>query len=35
MKKLEIEQTKPTFNISVLKDENYVVVVSSISNFFY
>ena len=34
MKKLEIEKTKPTFIISVLKVEQYVVLVSSISNFF-
>ena len=34
MKKLEIEKTKPTFIISVLKVEYYVVLVSSISNFF-
>ena len=33
MKKLEIEKTKPTFIISVLKVEYYVVLVSSISNF--
>ena len=32
MKKLEIEKTKPTFIIPVLKE---VVLVSSISNFFY
>ena len=34
MKKLEIEKTKPTFIISVLKVEYQVVLVSSISNFF-
>ena len=34
MKKLEIEKTKPTFIKSVLKVEHYVVLVSSISNFF-
>ena len=34
MKKLEIEKTKPTFIISVLKVEYYVVLVSSILNFF-
>ena len=34
MKKLEIEKTKPTFTISVLKVEYWVVFVSSISNFF-
>ena len=34
MKKLEIEKTKPTFIISVLKVEYWVVLVSSISNFF-
>ena len=34
MKKLEIEKTKPTFIISVLKVEQCVVLVSSISNFF-
>jgi hypothetical protein len=34
MKKLEIEKTKPTFIISVLKIEYYVVLVSSISNIF-
>ena len=34
MKKLEIEKTKPTFFISVLKVEYWVVLVSSISNFF-
>ena len=34
MKKLEIEKTKLTFIISVLKVEYYVVLVSSISNFF-
>ena len=34
MKKLEIEKTKPTFIISVLKVEYYVVLVSSISNIF-
>ena len=34
MKKLEIEKTKPTFIISVLKVEYLVVLVSSISNFF-
>ena len=34
MKKLEVEKTKPTFIISVLKAENYVVLVSSNSNFF-
>ena len=33
-KKLEIEKTKPTFIISVLKVEYWVVLVSSISNFF-
>ena len=32
-KKLEIEKTKPTFITSVLKVENQVVLVSSISNF--
>ena len=34
MKKSEIEKTKPTFIISVLKVEYQVVLVSSISNFF-
>ena len=34
MKKLDIEKTKPTFIISVLKVEYWVVLVSSISNFF-
>ena len=34
MKKLEIEKTMPTFIISVLKVDYYVVLVSSISNFF-
>ena len=34
MKKLEIEKTKPTFIISILKVEYLVVLVSSISNFF-
>ena len=34
MKKLEIEKTKPTFIISVLKVEYQVVLVSSISNFY-
>ena len=34
MKKLEIENTKPTFIISVLKIEYQVVSVSLISNFF-
>ena len=34
MKKLEIEKNKPTFFVSVLKVEYYVVLVSSISNFF-
>jgi hypothetical protein len=34
MKKLEIEKTKPTFIISVLKVEYWVVLVSSIYNFF-
>ena len=34
MEKLEIEKTKPTFIISVLKVEHYVVLVSSIFNFF-
>ena len=34
LKKLEIEKTKPTFIISVLKVEYWVVLVSSISNFF-
>ena len=34
MKKLEIEKTKPTFIISILKFEYQVVLVSSISNFF-
>ena len=33
MKKLEIEKTKPTFIISVLKVEYQVVLVSLISNF--
>ena len=33
MKKLEIEKTKPTFIISVLKVEHYMVLVSSNSNF--
>ena len=34
VKKLEIENTKTTFIISVLKVEYWVVLVSSISNFF-
>ena len=34
MKKFEIEKTKLTFFISVLKVEYEVVLVSSISNFF-
>ena len=34
MKKLEIEKTRPTFIISVLKVEYQVILVSSISNFF-
>ena len=34
MKNLEIEKTKPIYTISVLKVENKVVLVSSISNFF-
>ena len=34
MKKLDIEKTKPTFIISVLKVEYEVVLVSLISNFF-
>ena len=34
MKKLEIEKTKPTFIISVLKVEYTVILVSLISNFF-
>ena len=34
MKKLEFEKTKPTFIISILKVEYYVVLVSSISNLF-
>ena len=34
MKKLEIEKTKPTFIISVLKVENSVLLVSLISSFF-
>ena len=35
MKKMEIEKTKPTFIISVLKVENMIVgLVFSISNFF-
>ena len=34
MKKLEIEKNKPNFIISVLKVEYYVVLASSISNFF-
>ena len=34
MKKLEIDKTKPTFIISVLKVEYWLVLVSSISNFF-
>ena len=34
MKKLEIEKNKPTFIISVLKVEYWVVLVSWISNFF-
>jgi hypothetical protein len=34
IKKLEIEKTKPTFVISVLKVECLVVLVSSISNGF-
>ena len=34
MKKLEIEKTKPTFIISVLKVEYKVGLVFSISNFF-
>ena len=33
MKKLEIKKTKPTFSISVLKIEYWVVLVSLISNF--
>jgi len=33
MKKLEIEKTKPTFIISVLKVEFRVVLVSLFSNF--
>ena len=33
IKQLEIQQTKPTFIISVLKVEYYVVLVSWISNF--
>ena len=33
MKKLKIKKTRPTFIISVLKVENYVVLVSLISNF--
>ena len=35
MKKLEIKKTKPTLMISVLKVEYWVVLVCSISNFFY
>ena len=34
MKKLEIEETKSTFILSVLKVEFKMVLVSSISNFF-
>ena len=34
LKKLEIEKTKPTFIISVLKVEYQVGLVFSISNFF-
>ena len=34
MIKLEIEKTKPTFIISVLKVEYWVALVSSIFNFF-
>ena len=34
VKKLEFEKTKPTFIISILKVEYYVVLVSSISNLF-
>ena len=34
MKNLEIDKTKPTFIISILKVEYWVVLVSSISNFF-
>ena len=34
MKKLEIEKTKPTFIVPVLKVDKWVVLVSSISNFF-
>jgi hypothetical protein len=34
MKKLKIEKTKPTFIMSVLKVEYWVVLVSSISSFF-
>jgi hypothetical protein len=34
MEKLEIEKTKPAFIISVLKVENYVVLVSWISDVF-
>ena len=34
MKKLDIEKTKPTLIISVLKIEYKVVLVSSISNYF-
>ena len=34
MKKLEIEETKPTFIISVSKVEYWVVLLSLISNFF-
>ena len=33
MKKLEIEKTKPTFIVSVLKVEYQVILVSLISNF--
>ena len=34
LKKLEIEKNKTTFIISVFKDVYWVVLVSSISNFF-
>ena len=34
MKKLEIEKTKPTFIISVIKEEYQLVWISSISNVF-
>ena len=34
MKKVEIEKSKPTFIVSVLKVEYWVVLVSAISNFF-